>query len=119
MIPFRNSASFALAGALVTLAVAGSRDASAGDDAARSAPPDRCAAYGPAFVEVGNGLCGRVSSHVRVDMAPSHAALNTWTAPQVTSTAGMRTDGAGMVPGAGTMQHLRVRNGLQTYDPFH
>ena len=119
MIHLRNSASFALAGALVTLAVTGSGTASAGDEAARSAPSHRCAAYGAGFVDVGNGLCGRVSSHVRVDMGPSHAALNGWSAPQATSTAGMRTDGAGMVPGAGAMQHLRVRNGLDTYDPFH
>ncbi len=119
MILLRNSASFALAGALVTLAVAGSRDASAGDEATRVASSDRCAVYGPAFVEVSNGVCGRVSSHVRVDMGPSHAALSAWTAPPGTSTAGMRTDGVGMVPGAGAMQHLRVRNGLETYDPFH
>ena len=119
MIPFRNSASFALAGALVTFAVAGSSDASAGDDVAPAPSADRCAVYGPAFVDVGNGVCGRVSSHVRVDMGPSHAALNSWTAANGTSTAGMRTDGAGMVPGAGAMQHLRVRNGLETYDPFH
>ncbi len=120
MIPFRNSASFALAGALVTFAVAGPTEASAGADAAHPAPSvDRCAVYGPAFVDLGNGVCGRVSGHVRVDMGPSHAALNTWTAPGGTSTAGMRTDGAGMVPVAGAMQHLRVRDGLESYDPFH
>ena len=126
MIPFRNSASFALAGALVTFALAGSTDASAGDDVAHPAPSvDRCGVYGPGFVDVGNGVCGRVSGHVRVDLGPSHAALNTWTAPNGTSTAGIRTDGAGMVagsgmvPGAGAMQHLRVRNGLDSYDPFH
>ncbi len=123
MIPFRNSASFALAGALVTFAAAGSSDASAGGDVAPSV--DRCAVYGPAFVDVGNGVCGRISSHVRVDMGASHAALHGWTAPQGASNAGMRTDGAGMapgagmVPGAGAMQHLRVRDGLDTYDPFH
>ena len=120
MIPFRNSAPFALAGALVTFAVTGSGGASATDDAAHPVPSaNRCAVYGPAFVDVGNGVCGRVSGHVRVDMAPSHAALNAWTVPNGTSTAGMRTDGAGMVPGVGTMQHLRLRDGLESYDPFH
>ena len=132
-----NSASFALAGALLTFATVGSTDASAGD--AAPLPAGRCAVLGPGFAEVGDGVCGRVGgqrvdsqrvdsqrvdshvrvdTHVRVDMGPSHAALNTWSAPQGTSTAGMRTDGAGMVPGAGAMQHLRVRNGLDTYDPF-
>ena len=128
MKSFRNATASVLAGVLVTLAAA-PRGAFAADyeDTPHAQPLNRCAAYGPGFVEVGNGVCGRVTgrvdSHIdtrlRVDMGASHAALNAWSSATGTSNAAMRTDGAGMLPGASDTQHLRVRNGLDSYNPFH
>ena len=128
MKSFRNATASLLASILVTLAAA-SQGAVAGEyeDTPHAQSLNRCAAYGPGVVEIGNGVCGRVTgrvdSHIdtrlRVDMGASHAALNTWSATTGTSNAAMRTDGVGMLPGASDTQHLRVRNGLDSYNPFH
>ena len=63
---------------------------------------DRCAVYGPGFVDVGNGACGRVAT-ARIGDA-SHGS---WTSGA--SNAGLRSDGLGMLPGAGNARHLRIQ----------
>ncbi len=76
---------------------------------------ERCATYGPGYIDMGHGACGRV--HVRVESATRNAASNPW-ATGTTSSAALRTDGLGMVPGAGDSTHLRIRDGLESYSPF-
>ncbi len=63
-------------------------------DVARMA--DRCAIYGQGFVDLGNGTCARVQD------------LRTWSGGSA-SNAGLRTDGQGMLPGAGNARHLRIQ----------
>ena len=77
---------------------------------------ERCAAYGPGYIDMGHGTCGRV--HVRVENGTRAASANPWNAGGTTSSAALRGDGVGMVPGAGVSTHLRVRNGLESYSPF-
>ena len=76
----------------------------------------RCAAYGPGYVDMGHGTCGRV--HVRVESGTRAVNANTWNAGGATSSAALRSDGRGMVPGAGLSTHLRVRDGLESFSPF-
>jgi hypothetical protein len=77
---------------------------------------ERCATYGAGYIDMGHGTCGRV--HVRVDTITRNGNAGAWTAGGTTSSAALRSDGAGMVPGAGIATHLRVRNGLDSYSPF-
>lgn len=83
-------------GALATAAMA-STTAFSGD-VVRIA--DRCAVYGAGFVDLGNGTCGQVGQ------APVGDARN-WTGSA--ASAGYRTDGLGMLPGAGNARHLHVQ----------
>ncbi len=123
MNPFRNSTSLALWGVLATLATTSVAIAAEYGNPSHAPSLGRCAAYGPGIVDLGGGVCGRVvgqiDNRLRVDMGASHAALRTWSSSNGTSHAAMRTDSAGMLPGVGDMQHLRVRDGLESYDPFH
>ena len=57
---------------------------------------DRCAAYGSGFVDLGGGTCGQ--ARVGETRGWSGAA-----------SAGYRTDGLGMLPGAGNARHLHVQ----------
>ena len=75
----------------------------------------RCADFGPEFVDMGNGTCGRASNHVRV--GTRNANVNAWSTDG-TSNAGLRSDSRGMVPGAGDATHLRVRSGLDPLSLF-
>lgn len=59
---------------------------------------NRCAVYGGGFVELGNGTCGRV----RVG---DTAQGSEWRG----ANAGLRSDGYGMLPGAGNARHLRIQ----------
>ena len=70
---------------------------------------DRCEIYGPGLVELGNGTCARViiNGHVHVDAGTRAANAGSWTTGG-TSSAAMRTDGLGMLPGAADARHLRV-----------
>ena len=80
---------------------------------------DHCSQFGQGFLDMGNGVCGRVTAHVRVYVGTRNAALNPTVNPWATagtSTAAMRADG--MVPGA-EVTHLRVRGSLDSFDPFH
>lgn len=61
---------------------------------------DRCAAYGSGFVDLGNGTCGQVGQ-ARIGEARG------WTGGA--ASAGYRSDGLGMLPGAGNAHHLRVQ----------
>ena len=74
-----------------------------------------CADFGPGFVDMGNGTCGRASNHVRVGTRNANASA--W-ATDGTSNAGLRSDARGMVPGAGDATHLRVRSGLDPLGLF-
>lgn len=86
------------------------------DDANRILPAaSHCADFGPDFVDMGNGTCGRASSHVRVGTRNANASA--WTTDG-TSHAGLRSDSHGMVPGAGGATHLRVRSGLDPLSLF-
>ena len=61
---------------------------------------DRCAVYGSGFVELGNGTCGsRRTDDVRNGVWTGTGASN----------AGLRSDGLGMLPGAGNARHLRIQ----------
>ena len=86
------------------------------DDGNRILPAtSHCADFGPGFVDMGNGTCGRASSHVRVGTRNANA--NAWSTDG-TSNAGLRSDSRGMVPGAGDATHLRVRSGLDPLSLF-
>lgn len=61
---------------------------------------DRCAVYGPGFTDLGNGSCGQVGQ-TRIGVSRDWGG---GTAP-----AGLRSDGLGMLPGAGNARHLRVQ----------
>ena len=74
---------------------------------------NRCADFGPGFVDMGNGTCARSSGHVRVGTRNADA----W-ATDGTSNAGLRSDSPGMLRGAGDSGHLRVRSGLESLSPF-
>lgn len=63
---------------------------------------DRCAVYGPSFVDLGNGTCGHVASGRIGD------ASRTWSGSGA-SNAGLRSDGLGMLPGADNARHLRIQ----------
>ena len=61
---------------------------------------DRCAVYGSGFVDLGNGTCGQVGQ-ARVGDSRG------WTGGA--ASAGYRSDGLGMLPGAGNARHLHVQ----------
>ena len=63
---------------------------------------DRCAIYGSGFVDLGNGTCGRTA---RAHISDASGGWNGGGA----SNAGLRSDGLGMLPGAGNARHLRVQ----------
>ena len=80
---------------LGTLAAATLANASAfSGDIARTA--DRCAVYGAGYADLGNGTCGHIED------------MRNWNGGTA-SNAGLRTDGLGMLPGAGNARHLRVQ----------
>ena len=58
---------------------------------------DRCAVYGPGGVDFGNGTCGQT----RIN------GTRAWNGG--TASAGLRSDGLGMLPGAGNARHLHVQ----------
>lgn len=119
MILSRNSASSFLLGAVIT-ASAAVPPAMTGDFVDGSPivhAASRCAEYGPGFVDMGNGTCSRIAGHVRVELGTRNASSSTWTAGG-TSSAALRSDGLGMLPGAGDSRHLRVRSGLESFSPF-
>ncbi len=61
---------------------------------------DRCAVYGSGFADLGNGTCGQVG-HARI------GDTRVWSGG--TASAGLRSDGLGMLPGAGNARHLHVQ----------
>ena len=77
---------------------------------------DHCAQFGPGFVDVGGGVCGRVTSHVRVYVGTRNVTLAPAWPTQGTANAALRSDG--MVPGAEVM-HFRVHGSLDSFSPFH
>ena len=120
MIRFRTSTPTALALAASAM-IAGSITAGADgiSDAARVAPSSgRCAGYGAEAVDMGNGLCGRLGARTRIEVHPRTVTARSWTV-NGTSSANLRSEGTGgMVPGAYATEHLRVRSGLDSYNPF-
>ncbi len=115
----RSPASTLAFGALFAASLAGST-ARAGDlvDGARITPAtNRCAAFGPGFVDVGNGACLRADNHVHVDFGVRHASNPAWGNGSASS-AELRSEGVEIMPGVGTSHQLRVRNGLQTFDHY-
>ena len=83
-------------GTLATAAMAST--AAFSEDVIRVA--DRCAVYGASYVDLGNGTCGQVGQARLGD-------ARVWTGGA--ASAGYRSDGLGMLPGAGTAHHLRVQ----------
>lgn len=77
----------------------------------------RCSDFGDDFVDLGNGVCGRIGNRIRVQLGTRSSSSNVWSSDG-TSNAALRSDGLGMLPGAGEPRHLRVRNGLDTYGLF-
>ena len=61
---------------------------------------DRCAIYGPGFIDLGNGTCGQIGGS-RIGQTRG------WNGG--TASAGLRSDGLGMLPGAGNARHLHVQ----------
>ena len=102
--------------------VAASSGAGAGDVIDPTAG-GRCAALGTDAVDLGDGVCGRVAGHTRIEVHSRSAAdarnasASGWTV-NGTSSANLRSDSSGMVPGAFESHHLRVRSGLNSYNPF-
>ncbi len=124
MIRFSSTlipSTLAFIGALSATMIANGTTAGAGDiiDTARVIPSaDRCTAYGPDAVNLGNGICGRLGARTRIEVHSRNANAQAWTV-YGTSSANLRSDGiGGMVPGANAAQHLRVRSGLDSYNPF-
>ncbi|VVB42079.1 protein of unknown function [Beijerinckiaceae bacterium RH AL1] len=115
----RTPASTLAFGALVAVTLAGST-AEAGDyvEGAQIVPAtNRCAAFGPGFVDMGNGACLRADNHVHVEFGTRRAAMPSWSGGSASS-AELRSEGIEIMPGVGTSHQLRVRNGLQTYDRY-
>lgn len=110
-----NSASVVLLGIVGSTSLAEQAQAGDARDAQIVHAADRCADYGLGFLDLGRGNCGR--THVRVDGGLRNANSNFWTSSG-TSSAALRSDGLGMLPGAGDLSHLRVRNNLESYSPF-
>ena len=109
----------ALVAASLAATLAGST-ARAGDfvDGAQITPAtNRCAAFGPGFVAVGNGTCMRAENHIHVEFATRRASNPTW-GNGAASSAELRSEGVEIMPGVGTSHQLRVRNGLQTFDRY-
>lgn len=77
----------------------------------------RCSDFGDDFVDLGNGVCGRIGNRIRVQLGTRSAGSNAW-ASGGTSNAALRSDGLGMLPGSSESRHLRVRSGLDTYGLF-
>ena len=78
-----------------------------------------CAIYGPGFIDMGNGICGRVamSGPVTVDgrmrIDPGSRTLyygQAWPA-NGTASAELRSDRLGMMPGISNARHLRIEGG--------
>lgn len=115
----RTPASTLALSALVAATLAGST-ARAGDfvDGAQVTPAtNRCAPFGPGFVDVGNGACMRADNHVHVEFGTRRAANPSWDGGSASS-AELRSEGVEIMPGVGTSHQLRVRNGLQTFDRY-
>ena len=121
MIHPRSCPSFLLiGGVLAALGVVTTAHADGSGEVIRVAA--HCDVFGPGYVDVGNGYCGRVviggqsgsTGHVRIDQ-PSHAGTNSWSQPAGTSNAALRSDTTGMLPGISDAQHLRIGSGA---DPF-
>ena len=80
---------------------------------------NRCDVYGPGFVDVGNGYCGRVviggqSGPARIEQ-PSRTGSAGWIQPGGTSNAALRSETTGMLPGISDAQHLRIQSGANPY----
>lgn len=122
MILSRSYSSLAL---IVATTVAASSGAGAGDVIDPSGSAGRCAVLGADAVDLGNGICGHVAGHTRIEVHSRtsrdgdarNASANAWTV-NGTSSANLRSDSLGMVPGAIESHHLRVRSGLNSYNPF-
>ena len=113
----RNYASSLALGALIA-AASTARAGDYVDGTPRITPAtSRCAAFGPGFVDMGNGTCTRVNSHIRVEFGVRRAMNEAWSGGG-TSSATLRSDGIEMVPGVGVSHQLRVRNTLQTLSPY-
>ena len=115
----RTPASTLALGAFVAASLAAS-NASAGDyvDGARITPAtNRCAAFGPGFVEIGNGACMRADNHVHVEFGTRRASNPSW-ATGSASSADLRSEGVEIMPGVGTSHQLRVRHDLQNFDRY-
>ena len=115
----RTPASTLALGALVAASLAGTT-ARAGDfvDGAQITPAtNRCAAFGPGFVDVGNGACLRADNHVHVDFGTRRVATPSWGNGSASS-AELRSEGIEIVPGVGTSHQLRVRHDLQSFDHY-
>jgi hypothetical protein len=80
---------------------------------------DHCAQFGMGFVDVGSGVCQRVSAHVRVYVGSLSGTvvgpLHPWSSGGTSNAA--LTSG-GMVPGSADVTHLRVHGALDDFNPF-
>lgn len=115
MIPLRTRAttlSFGVPALGVIAALVGIAEpaAVAGEGGGIVVAADRCAILGPGYFDLGNGICGRNGGHVRMEIAPGTSRRGDWngSSGSASSTA-LRSDGLGMLPGAGDTRHLRIR----------
>ena len=107
----RNHASSFLLGAVMAASAAPAVPADEFGDVPRLAhAASRCTEYGGHVADLGS--CG--GDHVRVG---ARDGVNAWSAVG-TSSAALRSDGYGMLPGASGARHLRVRSGMESYNRF-
>ena len=112
MIPIRTFPSALVLGA-IALSCAGAAHGAETGGITQAA--DRCAFYGPGFVDLGNGSCGQVMINGRVRVDDGRQPSSNWPTSG-TATAALRSDGLGMLPGAAGAQHLRIQSG--SIDPY-
>ena len=121
MLHSRSCPSFLLIGGL--LATVGCMTPAHADEAGEVIRvATRCDVYGPGFVDVGNGYCGRVviggqsgpAARTRIEQPPQPVRTDGWTQPG-TSNAALRSESAGMLPGISGAQHLRIQGGTDPY----
>lgn len=119
MIRIRSRTSLVCAAALMAMPLASAARA----DGVLRIGSERCAVYGQGFVDLGEGVCGRVTireqepaaaGRMRIDPGSRDGYSGVWTGGG-TSNAALQSASPGMLPGISNARHLRIDNGNDPY----